>query len=614
MITLSKEKIYQLVEECKNSPEGKVLVIFGAGKLGHEAIAYCVQEGIKISYITDNNAGLWGNKIEGIEIIPPQRTPDLKPDLIILASDHSREMATQLETYGLNQYISYFLFKFRYSMQNVPQPGTTSVERACNWILNNQKENGGVSVFCGSSYEYPEVTGYIIPTMLRYGFRDEALNMAQYLASVANQDGSFNAAGSDRVYLFDTAQALRGLNAICEVTDQYIAPRKKTAEYLFSVLKEHGGIFPKSYQDDPIVPETIMLFALPPMLEYARMTGDVDQVELIHQAVQQYLQEPEVLSMRSLTHFLAYQIDGLIDLGYRKEVRPVIDQLLNSQREDGSIPAWKGADWVCITGCSQIAICLYKLEMPEPANKLMAWVEQNIEDDGGFLGSVGPRAEYYPDRELSWAVKFYLDAYKWMIRAHFNYEFAPVSPEEIAEDDGEVLAVIKELEGREHILEVGCGKGRILKQIHKRFPGCKLEGVDISTGMLSYVPDYVKTQEGDVEFLPYEDGLFDLVYTVECIEHSVNLRAAVRELVRVCKPGGKIIVIDKQLSNWGRFTTPPWERWPNRMELETVLKEHCTSVISQPVQPHGYDVRDEMFVEWKGIKRLPLENYTRFAP
>ena len=46
MITLSKEKIYQLVEECKNSPEGKVLVIFGAGKLGHEAIAYCVQEGI----------------------------------------------------------------------------------------------------------------------------------------------------------------------------------------------------------------------------------------------------------------------------------------------------------------------------------------------------------------------------------------------------------------------------------------------------------------------------------------------------------------------------------------------------------------------------------------
>lgn len=600
MPALSKEQIFQLIDEYKTSPEGKAVVLFGAGKIGHAAVDYCGQKKIELSCIADNNPDLWGRELEGIEIVRPEEVARRRPFLVILASDHSAEMAAQLDDYGIGCHVSYYLFQYRYSAEEFAQPGATSTERACGWLLRNQQENGGVSVFRGSLHEYPEVTGYIIPTMLEYGFQSEALNMARYLASAANPDGSFSAAGSDRVYLFDTAQALRGLNAVCGVTDQYTELRERTAEYLFSALRGHGGIFPKSYEDDPVIPESIMLFALPPMLEYARMSGGGEREELVRKAAEAYLRSPEALSLGTLTHFLAYQIDGLIDLGYADQVQPVIHSLLASQREDGSIPAYEGVDWVCITGCAQLAICLYKLEMPAPANRLMAWVEEHIEADGGFLGSVGPGAEYFPDRELSWAVKFYLDGYKRMIRAHFDYEFAPTAPADIAEDDGEYLAVVKALEGREHILEVGCGKGRILKCIHETFPDCELEGVDISAGMLSYAPDFVKTKVGDMEFLPYEDGVFDLVYTVECIEHSVNLRAAVRELVRVCRPGGRIIIIDKQQSNWGRLPTPPWERWPDRASLENILKEYCSSVDSKPVQPFGYDKRDDMFIKWEG--------------
>lgn len=602
MAVLTKDEIYRLIDAHRAHPKDKTIILFGAGKLGHMALDYCREKTVKITCIADNNPALWGQRIQGIEIISPERIPLLKPTLVILASDHSAEMAAQLDGYGVNCYISYFLFQYRYSAEDIAEPGTPPAERACNWILQNQQKNGGVSVFRGSPYEYPEVTGYIVPTMLQYGFRDEALKMAGFLAAAANADGSFTAADSDRVYLFDTAQALRGLNAIGGATDRYAELQRKTAEYLFTSLEKNGGTFPKSYEDEPGIPETIMLFALPPMLEYARMTGCAQKEEQVHAAVKQYLQSPEALSLKTLTHFLAYQIDGLIDLGYPDEARAVLQKLLPSQREDGAIPAYEGVDWVCITGCAQLAICLYKLKMPKPADRLMAWVERNMERDGGFLGSVGPGAAYFQDRELSWAVKFYLDAYKQMIRAHFDYEFALSSPAEIAGDDGEVLSVIKELNGGEHILEVGCGKGRILKRIHEQFPDCALEGVDISERMLSCTPDFVKTTVGDMEFLPYADGAFDLVYTVECIEHSVNLRAAVRELARVCRPGGKIVIIDKQQSNWGRLSTPPWERWPDRAELETILKEHCVSVQSQPVQPHGYDARDDMFIEWRGIK------------
>lgn len=602
MAALSKEEIFQIVDTYKASPAQKDIVLFGAGKIGHTAMDYCKEQGIKIAYITDNNQSLWGKEIDGIAIVPPERLTELSPFLIILASDFNKEMAAQLDEYGLSNYISYFLFKGRYAGGTAAYPEASSVERACSWILQNQQENGGVSVFYGAFHEYPEVTGYIIPTMLQYGFRNEALAMAEYLASVANEDGSFNASGSDRVYLFDTAQALRGLNAVRKVTDKYAALQRKTAEYLFSVLERNNGIFPKSYEDDPIIPETIMLFALPPMLEYAQAAASEEKIALVHASVQQYLKAPDALSIQTLTHFLAYQIDGLIDMGYEKEVEDIIMRLLASQKSDGSIPAYAGVDWICITGCSQIAICLYKLGMRAPADRLVSWVEQNMEASGGFLGSVGPKADYLADREISWAVKFYLDAYKQMIRAHFDEEFSQIAPTEIAADEAEVTSITDVLQGGERVLEVGCGKGRILKRVHERFPNCQLEGVDISPKMLSYVPDFIETKLGEMEFLPYADNSFDLVYAVECIEHSVHLRAAVSELIRVCRPGGKVIIIDKQLSNWGRLTTPPWERWPDRAGLEDILKEGCASVRSEPVYPKGYDERDDLFVKWEGQK------------
>lgn len=600
MSKLSKEEIYQVVDQYRQSTDREPVIIFGAGCIGHKAVAYCGGKGIPVSCIADNNPKLWGNRIDGIEVVDPDTLKGRDAALILVSSDDYQGMAKQLDGYGLNRYLSFFLFQGRLAVE--PLPEARPVERACNWMLQNQQANGGVSVYHGAPVEYPEVTGYIIPTMLQYGFRDEALKMAGFLASVANEDGSFNAAGAQRVYLFDTAQALRGLNAISKITDCYDGLREKTAEFLFTVLEQNGGIFPKSYEDDPEVPETIMLFALPPMMDYAQQAHMEDKIALVHRSVQRYLEDPQVLSQKSLTHFLAYQIDGLIDLGYQESVRDILSRLLVSQRADGSIPAYQGVEWTCITGCSQIAICLYKLGLREPADRLVAWVEQNMEASGGFLGSVGPDALYYADRELSWAVKFYLDACKQMIRAHFDYEFSVTAPEEIERDHAEVTAVTDGLYGTEHILEVGCGKGRILKRVHEQFPDCKLEGVDISPKMLSFVPSYVKTAVGDIEFLPYADNTFDLVYTVECIEHSVHIRAAVGELIRVCKPGGRIIVIDKQLSNWGRLATPPWERWPDRAGLEALLKEGCSTVSSQTLHPKQYDERDDLFVKWEGEK------------
>ena len=82
----------------------------------------------------------------------------------------------------------------------------------------------------------------------------------------------------------------------------------------------------------------------------------------------------------------------------------------------------------------------------------------------------------------------------------------------------------------------------------------------------------------------------------------MNLRAAVRELARVCKPGGKIVIIDKQQTSWGRLATPPWEHWPDRAMLEQMLRNYCSDVTSSHICLKGYDERDDMFVKWRGVK------------
>ena len=75
--------------------------------------------------------------------------------------------------------------------------------------------------------------------------------------------------------------------------------------------------------------------------------------------------------------------------------------------------------------------------------------------------------------------------------------------------------------------------------------------------------------------LPFADSTFDFVYATESLEHAVEIERAVSEMCRVLKPGGKLVIIDKNVEHWGRFGTPAWERWFSREELEGLLAQHC---------------------------------------
>jgi ubiquinone/menaquinone biosynthesis C-methylase UbiE len=102
--------------------------------------------------------------------------------------------------------------------------------------------------------------------------------------------------------------------------------------------------------------------------------------------------------------------------------------------------------------------------------------------------------------------------------------------------------------------------------------------------------------------LPLASGSMDGAYATESLEHAVDIEGAVAELCRIVKPGGRIVIIDKNAAAWGRLETPAWERWFDRKELEGLLARHCRQVSSRPLS-YWEDVEpDGLFLAWLAVK------------
>jgi ubiquinone/menaquinone biosynthesis C-methylase UbiE len=103
----------------------------------------------------------------------------------------------------------------------------------------------------------------------------------------------------------------------------------------------------------------------------------------------------------------------------------------------------------------------------------------------------------------------------------------------------------------ERILEIGPGTGYYSLRVAERLgPEGPLEILDIQHEMLAHTTraarerglENVVATEGDARSLPYEDGQFDAAYLVTVLGEIPDQQAAIRELARVVRPGGRVIV------------------------------------------------------------------------
>jgi len=102
------------------------------------------------------------------------------------------------------------------------------------------------------------------------------------------------------------------------------------------------------------------------------------------------------------------------------------------------------------------------------------------------------------------------------------------------------------------ILDVGCGGGRTIQQLALLAPNGKVSGIDYSkasvavarqTNSAAIESGQVDIRHGSVSSLPFADDTFDLVTAVETLYYWPNLEADLREVHRVLRPAGRVVII-----------------------------------------------------------------------
>ena len=105
------------------------------------------------------------------------------------------------------------------------------------------------------------------------------------------------------------------------------------------------------------------------------------------------------------------------------------------------------------------------------------------------------------------------------------------------------------------LLDAGCGGGRHCFGALER--GARVAGIDLDRESLALARAGLAGRAGsgalqaDVFRLPFPDGAFDRIVCSEVMEHVHDYRGAIRELVRVLRPGGTLgVTVPTATSEW----------------------------------------------------------------
>jgi len=118
-----------------------------------------------------------------------------------------------------------------------------------------------------------------------------------------------------------------------------------------------------------------------------------------------------------------------------------------------------------------------------------------------------------------------------------------------------------------NLLDIGCGKGRLLKLLASRAKRAVGVDLDAQARNLARAELYVagvqncSLRQGDMYRLVFEDASFDTVVVDEVLADAADPQAALREASRVLKPGGRLLVLTRLDGTDRRTTTRHLADW-----------------------------------------------------
>jgi uncharacterized protein YyaL (SSP411 family) len=332
---------------------------------------------------------------------------------------------------------------------------------ALHWLATSQDRvgTGGVGSyeFYGWTPGFPEVTGYIIPTIWdcrhalgRVDLADRAVRMADWELGIQKEGGGWegNVEGAQQPPLvFNTGQVVRGLLRMHQETGEgrYLEAAVHASDWIAENQEEDGSWTFANFLQMKRVYDT---YVTPPLARLGAMTGDETythaairncEFALRHQRENGWFDlcdNTPHFNDAPTPHTICYTIDGLLDTGelvgrddFIAGATKAADALMNCVSPSGRLLGrfdedWRArARWSCLTGCAQLGIIMMKLHARtgeeryrDAARRLadfLIYVQRlngvGSNRSGALTGSYPVWGTYAPFKYPCWATKFLVD-------------------------------------------------------------------------------------------------------------------------------------------------------------------------------------------------------------
>ena len=346
-----------------------------------------------------------------------------------------------------------------YSFTKTKCPTPAALASTIGWILSAQRNDGGIAAYYsllnGYSASYPEVTGYLIPTLYDFAHTSgesaaqaAAERATEWLLSLQMENGAFPAGlqgKSASPSVFNTGQILQGLVRAWRETRRTDIGNAALAagDWLLRVQDEDGSWpGPAAYQGRAHAYYSMVAWSLAQLAEESHNESyglaaerNMDWV-LSNLRSNGWIEGLNLHGHPNYLHFVAYAIQGVLECailrGRADAVRRISQParvLLRKFETSKRLPGAFDHDFIsphnfsCVTGNAQMS-CVWlrlfdhdgDLRYLNAALKMNEWLKERLPSRGprgivgGVSGSYPIWAQYQPLRYISWGCKFLADA------------------------------------------------------------------------------------------------------------------------------------------------------------------------------------------------------------
>ncbi len=319
----------------------------------------------------------------------------------------------------------------------------------------------------GWTSSYPETSGYIVPTLLKYSeiekdddAEERARKCLDWLLNIQKPSGGWQSGYVHQnrpEIVFNTGQVIRGMLAGYQhfKDEKYLLAAAKAADWLVAVQLPDGSFGTHVYMDvarvydSYVVAPVLELNAILPKPEYVQMaTKNIDWILREKQNAAGWFADCDNTVAHNhapIIHTIAYTIDGILDCALLLKRQDYADAAIKPAKKLAEIflkngmlngrydEKWNGSQDLITTGAAQLAIIWHKLylktgdemwhEAQQKMNSLLVSIQQRHvpqppETKGAQFGSFPFWGRYERFGCPNWATKYFADSLMLEVKEH----------------------------------------------------------------------------------------------------------------------------------------------------------------------------------------------------